>query len=57
MATCEGVSPAGICVNEVFSEDGARLSLLWQYGSVHVWDLAAMHRELAAIGLDWTTGK
>ena len=28
VATCEGVNPAGICVNEVFSEDGTRLSLL-----------------------------
>ena len=57
VATCEGINPAGVCVNEVFSADGARLSLLWQYGSVHIWNLAAMHHELAALGLDWTDGK
>jgi WD40 repeat protein len=53
LATCEGTNPAGICVNEVFSADGARLSLLWQYGSVHVWNLTAVHRELTSLGLDW----
>lgn len=46
-------NPGGICVNEAFSADGARLALLWQYGSVHTWDIAAMHRELAGLGLDW----
>ena len=57
VATLEGTgTPAGICVNEVFSADGARVSLLWQYGSVHVWDLTVLHRELAALGLDWTVG-
>jgi WD40 repeat protein len=54
LATFSGTSnPGGICVNEVFSADGARLALLWQYGSVHTWDLAAMHRELRSLGLDW----
>lgn len=52
LASCEGGSPAGLCVNEVFSGDGARLTLLWQYGVVHVWDLTAMHRELSKLGLD-----
>lgn len=55
LATCETpVSPSGICVNEVFSPDGGRITLLWQYGSLHVWNLAAMHHELAGLGLDWT---
>ena len=47
-------SASGICVNEVFSADAARLSLLWQYGSVYVWDLAGLRRELATVGLDWS---
>ncbi len=45
--------PAGICLNELFSADGSRLSLLWLYGAVHVWDLKAMHRELGELGIDW----
>lgn len=57
LASCEGGSTAGICVNEMFSADGKRLTLLWLYGAVHVWDLVAMHRELAALGLDWKAGK
>ena len=57
LATLEGAStPAGICVNEVFSADGRRVSLFWQYGSVHIWNLDVVHRELAALGLDWTVG-
>ena len=57
LASCEGGSPAGICVNEVFSADGARLTLLWLYGAVHVWDLTATRRELGALGLDWKAGE
>ena len=50
-------NPAGVCLNELFSADSSRLSLLWLYGAVHVWDLEAMHRELDQLGLDWLSPK
>jgi tetratricopeptide (TPR) repeat protein len=37
----------------VFSPDGARLVLVADNAPVHVWDLRALRRELAAMGLDW----
>ncbi len=52
-AVLEAPAPAGICVNECFSADGTRLYTLWQYGSVHVWDLTALRRELSELGLSW----
>ncbi len=37
-----------------FSRDGARLAALTNDGpAVHVWDLRAIRRQLAAMGLDW----
>ena len=37
----------------VFSPDGARLVLVAEHSPVHVWDLRALRKELAAMGLDW----
>lgn len=52
-AVLEAPALAGTCVNQCISPDGARLYTLWQYGSVHVWDLAAVRRELRRMNLDW----
>jgi WD40 repeat protein len=36
-----------------FSPDGTMLAGAADYQAIHVWDLRAVRRELAAIGLDW----
>jgi tetratricopeptide (TPR) repeat protein len=37
----------------VFSPDGSRLVLVGENSTVHVWDLRALRKALAALGLDW----
>jgi WD40 repeat protein len=36
-----------------FSPDGDRLAACTELRSIHLWDLRALRRELAAMGLDW----
>ena len=42
------------CGCATFSPDGSRLAVITNDGpAVHVWDLRAIRRQLAAMGLDW----
>jgi WD40 repeat protein len=52
VARLEG--PSGECLGSVvFSPDGTLLAGVADFRSIHLWDLRAVRRELAAIGLDW----
>jgi WD40 repeat protein len=36
-----------------FNADGSLLAVLGSDGSLQLWDLRALHRSLASLGLDW----
>jgi eukaryotic-like serine/threonine-protein kinase len=43
----------GGCRDAAFSPDGTRLAIATGNHTVHLWDLRALRRGLAAVGLDW----
>jgi hypothetical protein len=52
LATLEPPRDAGSASHR-FSPDGTRLAVATGNHTIHVWDLLALRRGLAGIGLDW----
>ncbi|PWU19621.1 MAG: hypothetical protein C5B50_06175 [Verrucomicrobia bacterium] len=52
LAVLEAPEPHEIC-DLCFNPHGSQLAVLYVNGQVQLWDLLLLHRQLAAIGLDW----
>src|SRR5262249_31986779 len=53
LATLEPANDANSVTGWAFSPDGTRLACGTENHTIHVWDLRAIRRGLAEIGLDW----